>query len=299
MDLIRDPSMKPLYLFELVCLAALWGASFLFMRMAVPEFGPIALVELRTGLAALFLLPFIVGQKKLSVIKDNFISLVIVGLVNIAIPFCLLSFATLSVSAGYASILNATTPIFTALVTWFWVKEKLGIATLLGLSIGFFGVFILVFDKQGGQNQVSLLPVIAALGATFCYGVGINYTKQKLSHLSAIVIAFGSLFTASMCILPLAIWFWPVSQPSFQSWVAVSILAVACTGIAFILFFRLIANIGPNKAVTVTYLIPFFGVIWGGLLLNETLTIYMAGGGFFILLGVALSTGLFSFNKVK
>ncbi len=284
--------MKPLDYIELVCLAALWGASFLFMRMAVPEFGPFALVELRTGIAALFLLPFILWQQKMSVIKDNFMVLVIVGLSSTAIPFCLLSFATLSVSAGYASILNATTPIFTALVTWFWVKEKLGLSALLGLVVGFLGVFILVFDKQGGQETVSLLPVLAALVATFCYGIGINYTKQKLSHLSPIVIAFGSQLTASLSLLPFAIWFWPSTLPSLQSWVAVSILGVASTGIAFILFFRLIANIGPNKAVTVTYLIPFFGVIWGSLLLDEVLTVYMAAGGFFILFGVALSTGM-------
>jgi len=284
--------MKPLYLLELICLAALWGASFLFMRMAVPEFGPFALVELRVGIAALFLLPIIIWRKKLLIIKDNFIKLMIVGLFSTAIPFCLLSYATLSVSAGYASILNATTPIFTAIVTWYWIKEKMAISTLLGLIVGFLGVLILVFDKQGSQADISLLPVIAALIATFCYGVGINYTQQKLGHLSAIEIAFGSLFGASICLLPLALYTWPQSMPSSQGWIAVSVLGIACTAIAFLLFFRLIANVGSNKAASVAYLIPFFGVIWGALLLQERLSIFMLIGGFLILLGVALSTGL-------
>jgi len=208
-----------------------------------------------------------------------------------------LSYATLSVSAGYASILNATTPIFTAIVTWYWIKEKMTISTLLGLMVGFFGVIILVFDKQGAQSEITLLPVIAALAATFCYGVGINYTKQKLVHLSAIEIAFGSLFGASILLLPLAVWVWPQAMPSAQSWVAVSVLGIACTGIAFILFFRLIANVGSNKAASVAYLIPFFGVIWGVLLLNENLSAFMLMGAFFILFGVALSTGLF--EKLK
>jgi len=290
--------MKPLYLLELFCLAALWGASFLFMRMAVPDFGPMALVELRTGIAALFLFPIIVWQNKWLIFKDNIVKLTIVGLFSTAIPFCLLSYSTLSVSAGYASILNATTPIFTAIVAWYWVKEKLALKTLLGLIVGFIGVFILVFDKQGANTEISLLPVMAALVATFCYGVGINYTKQGLGHLSPIVIAFGSQFMAALSLLPLAIWAWPQSMPSNQSWLAVSILGIACTGIAFILFFRLIANVGSTKAASVAYLIPFFGVFWGAILLDEHLTLYMAVGGFFILLGVALSTGLLSKLKI-
>jgi len=254
--------MKPLYLLELICLAALWGASFLFMRVAVPDFGPIALVELRTGIAALFLFPIIIWQNKWLIIKDNVIKLTIVGLFSTAIPFCLLSYSTLFVNAGYASILNATTPIFTAIVAWYWVKEKLTLTTLLGLIVGFIGVFILVFDKQSADTEISLIPIMAALVATLCYGIGINYTKQGLGHLDPIVIAFGSQLMASLSIMPLAIWTWPTDIPSNQSWLAVSILGVACTGIAFILFFRLIANVGSNKAASVAYLIPFFGIFW-------------------------------------
>lgn len=289
--------MKPLYVFELICLAALWGASFLFMRMAVPEFGAFSLVELRTAIAAFFLLPFIIWQKKIHIIKDNIQTLVVLGLFSTAIPFWLLSYATIYVSAGYASILNATTPIFTAIVTWLWVKEKLDKFALAGLFLGFLGVFVLVFDSKDLSGCVALIPVIAALGATTCYGIGINFTKQKCQHLNPLLIAFGSQFTSALILLPLALYFWPEQLPSNRSWVAVTILGIASTGIAFILFFRLIANIGPNKTVSVTYLIPFFAVIWGALLLDEEPSIYMIVGGFFILLGVALSTGLFSKNR--
>lgn len=289
--------MRPIYLIELIILAALWGASFLFMRMAAPEFGPIPLVELRTGIAALFLLPIILWKRKYIIVKDNIIILTILGLFSTAIPFCLLSYTTLFVSAGYASILNATTPIFTAIVTWLWVREKLDSYALAGLFLGFLGVFILVFDSQDLSGGISLMPVIAALCATTCYGIGINYTKQRCHHLKPLEIAFGSQFTSAIILLPMALFFWPEQWPSTQSWVAVSILGVASTGIAFILFFRLIANIGPNKAITVTYLIPFFAVIWGALLLDEQPSIYMLFGGIFILLGVALSTGLFAAKK--
>jgi len=289
--------MKPIDLFKLIILSSLWGASFLFMRMAAPDFGPIALIELRTAIAAIFLLPIILWKKKLKILKDNFGTLLVAGLFSSAIPFCLLSYATLYVSAGYASILNATTPIFTALIAWVWIKEKLSIFALGGLVLGFVGVFVLTFDSQDVSGGVSLIAVIAGLGATVCYGIAINFTKQKCQHLNPLVIAFGSQLGAALILLPLSIYFWPQHMPSTQSWVAVSILGVASTGIAFILFFGLIASLGSNKAASVTYLIPFFAVIWGFIFLKEALTSYMMLGGFFILFGVALSTGLISRHK--
>ncbi|MCK4709009.1 MAG: DMT family transporter, partial [Gammaproteobacteria bacterium] len=201
--------MKPLYLIELFTLAALWGASFLFMRMGAAEFGPVALIALRTGIAAVFLLPLILFSKKWRLIKENGLQLLVVGVVGTAIPFCLLSFAVLSVSAGYASIINATAPIFTAIIAWLWVKDELNISAITGLIIGFSGVIILVFDDQGNSSGITLLPVLAGLGATFCYGLGANFTKQKLSHVHPLALACGSQLGASISLLPFAIWLWP------------------------------------------------------------------------------------------
>jgi len=289
--------MKPLYLIELVTLAALWGASFLFMRMGAPEFGPVVLIFLRTGIAALFLLPIVLLTRKWKLIKENALLLFIVGVVGTALPFSLLSYAVLTVSAGYASILNATAPIFTAIIAWWWVRDELSFSAVMGLVVGFIGVFILAFDNQGSSSGISFLPVMAGLGATFCYGVGANFTKQKLGHVHPLALACGSQLGAAISLLPLSIWLWPSQLPGQQAWISVTFLGIACTAFAFILYFRLIANVGVNKAITVTYLIPFFGVIWGMIFLNEALTLFMLAGGLFILTGVALSTGIFNSRK--
>ncbi len=286
--------MKPLQIVELLVLAALWGGSFLFMRVAVPEFGPIALILLRTGIAALFLLPLVVFSRLWSQMADHAGKLLLVGVIGTAIPFCLLSYATLYVSAGYASILNATATIFAALIAWVWVGESLGRAAIAGLLLGFVGVAVLAFDDQGNSASYLLLPVGAGLLATFCYGLGANYTRQKLVGLHPLAIAAGSQLGASISLLPLAWMYWPTLPPSARAWQAATLLAVACTAVALVIYFHLIAKSGVNKTMTVTYLIPFFGVLWGMIFLHEPLTWPMLAGGSMILLGVGLSTGLFN-----
>jgi len=284
--------MKPLYLAELILLAALWGASFLFMRIGAPEFGPLALIGLRTGIASLFLLPIVLATGKLQQIHDNAAALLLVGVIGTAIPFTLLSYATLYVTAGYASILNATATIFTAIIAWLWVHERLQPSAIIGLLLGFVGVSVLVFDKQGNTSQITLLPVAAGLIATFCYGLGANFVRQKLAHIHPLAIAGGSQLGAVISQLPLMIGWWPQQPASEIAWLAVIILGVASTGFALILYFRLIAHVGVNKTMTVSYLIPFFGVLWGMIFLQEPLTLLMAIGGALILTGVGLSTGV-------
>lgn len=284
--------MKPLYLVELVVLAAVWGASFIFMRIGTPEFGPVALIELRTLIAAIFLLPAVLIARKSHFLLPNAGRLLLVGVTGTAIPFCLLSYATLTVTAGYASILNATAPIFSALIAWIWVKDRLDLSGIAGLLLGFIGVIVLVFDKQGDSGQITLLPVIAGLGATFCYGFSANFTKQKLQHIHPLALACGSQMAAAIVLLPLSLWLRPEAMPSKAAWISVVILGIACTGFAFILYFRLIANIGVNKTISVTYLIPLFGVAWGMLLLDEPLSLLMICGAILILTGVSLTTGV-------
>ncbi len=291
--------MKLNHLIELIILSALWGASFLFMRLGAPEFGPVALIELRSATAALFLLPFLIWMGKSAQLAPNVWPLLTFGVISTAIPFCLLSWATLYVSAGYASILNATAPIFTAIIAWLWVSERLSTSGFFGLLVGFIGVFVLVFDKQGNTAELTLLPIAAGLAATLCYGFGTNFTKQKMSNIDPLVIACGSQIGAAFSLLPFSIWLWPEQNPNGSAWLGAIILGIACTGIAFILFFRLIKNVGPNKAITVTYLIPLFSMIWGMIFLGESVTLYMAFGGLLILLGVALTTGVFNLKKQK
>ena len=284
--------MKTRDLIDLILLAALWGSSFLFMRIAAPQFGPIALIEIRVVIATVFLLGILALRGGLRELRGRTVPFAIVGTFNSAIPFTLFAFATLSVTAGFAAVLNATVPLFGAVVAYLWLKEKLAPSRALGLAIGFAGVLVLVWGnvsfKQGGSGWA----VIAALAASLSYGFSANFTKKKLTGVSAVVNATGSQIAASVLLLPLAIWSWPAVLPDLRSWLSVLALGIGCTGIAYILFFRLIANVGPARAIAVTYLIPVFGTLWGALFLAESVTLNMLLGGAVILLGIALATGI-------
>ncbi|MBO9491800.1 DMT family transporter [Endozoicomonas sp. G2_1] len=279
--------------FELMLLAAIWGASFMFMRIGSPEFGPIVFMALRTSIAALFLLPLLFIRKQASAYHGYYRHIFIVGLFNTAIPFLFYGYATLSLSAGVSSILNATTPMFGAIVAYLWLKDKMSKTAVVGLVVGFIGVYLLVFDKlQGGSNNTSIWPVLFVLGATLCYGISANYTKKYLSAVSPLALATGSQISGSIVLVPLSLFFLPQSMPSQQAIWSAILLGVVCTGIAYILFFRLISQIGPAKTMSVTYLIPAFGVFWGWLILSEAFNLSMLLGCSFILLGVGLTTGV-------
>ncbi len=277
---------------ELVLLAAIWGASFLFMRVGSPEFGPVLFMALRTLIASLFLLPLVFLHKQHTSFAGNWRKIFIGSIFNTSIPFVLFGYATLQLSAGVTSILNATTPMFAAMVAFFWFKDKLNKASILGLIVGFFGVYLLMFDKISASNNAIILPTIAVLIATLCYGIGANYTKHYLAKIKPLTLAAGSQITASIVLLPIALFFLPEHLPSIKAINAVILLGILCTGIAYVLFFRLIANLGPAKAVSVTYLIPAFGLFWGYLFLNEKITPWIIIGSCFILLGVGLTTGV-------
>lgn len=281
---------------ELTLLGAIWGASFLFMRAATPEFGAIGLVIVRTGVAAVCLLPLLLMSRKLGVVKQYWQPILVVGLVNTAIPFCLFSYSTVLLGAGLASILNATAPIFGALVAFFWLKDKLSSLAVVGLVLGFAGVAVISLVRSGVDVYASLLPVAAALMSTCAYGIAACYVKQYLSGVNTLAIATGSQVFATLILFPFAVWFWPAQSPSSEAWIQAIVLGVACTGFAYILYFRLIANIGAPKAITVAYIVPVFGVLWGVIFLNEVVTPLMLLGAALILLGVSLTTGLVKFK---
>jgi drug/metabolite transporter (DMT)-like permease len=280
------------YSLELLLLASMWGASFIFMRISSPEFGPILLMALRTLTASLFLLPIVILSKKHKEFKGIKLRIFIVGMLNTAIPFVLFGYATLTLTGGVTSVLNATTPMFGAIVAYFWFRDKLSVNAVIGLLIGFIGVYLLVFDKISVGQQSIVLPTLAALLASLCYGISANYTKQNLSGVSSTVLASGSQIASSIVLIPISLFFIPEQVPSDKAIISVILLGVVCTGIAYIIFFHLIANLGPSKAITVTYLIPAFGLLWGYLFLNEMISISMLIGCGFILIGVALATGV-------
>lgn len=288
--------MKTRDLGELLALAALWGASFLFMRLGAGEFGPVALAGLRVVGATLFLLPLLVARGQLAALRAHWRALFAVGIANSALPFLAYSYAALSITAGLSSIFNASTPLWGALIAWLWLKDKPTSWRLLGLAIGFAGVLWLAWDKAsfkpGADGLASGWAVGACLAATLLYGWSANFAKRHLAAAPPLVVATGSQLSAAVVLLPPMLWWWPAQTPSATAWIAVALLAVACTGVAYMLYFRLIAHVGPAKAISVTFLIPVFAVLWGWMFLGEGLTLAMGLGCTVILLGTALATGL-------
>ena len=284
--------MKPFDLAELTLLAAIWGASFLFMRLGAHEFGPIVLAALRVIGASLLLLPLLSLREGLTGLRREWRLLLVLGLLNSALPFVLFSYAALSITAGLSSILNATTPLWGALVAWVWLSQRLSPLRLAGLALGFAGVLFLVWDKARFTPGGSGWAIIACLAATLCYGIAANFTKQRLSHISPLTVATGSQVSASVILVVPASLLWPATLPGLQAWVSVVLLAVLCSGVAYILYFRLMSRVGPTNTMAVTFLLPVFAVVWGYAFLGEVFTLRMALGCAVVLMGTALALGL-------
>lgn len=287
--------MKAFDIGELVLLAALWGASFLFMRLGAHEFGPLVLAAVRVGLASVMLIPLLASRGQLAELRTHWKGLLIVGALNSAIPFVLFSFAALSITAGLSSIVNATTPLWTAVVAFVWLRQSLTPWRALGLVIGFAGVAFLAWDKASfkpGADHSGLLAVLACAAATFCYGVAANATKRYLAGVSPLAVATGSQFAAALLLALPAAWLWPAAMPGATAWGAALALAALCTALAYILYFRLMSRVGPTNAVSVTFLIPLFAILWGAVFLGEAVTAQMVAGGAIVLVGIALALGL-------
>lgn len=289
-------------LIQLTVLAALWGGSFLFIRVGVADFGVAPLMALRVGIGALFMLIVLIARRPLreaaTTLRARALPLLVVGILNSAAPFCLFAYAELTLSAGVTSVINATTPLWGALVAFLWLKDRLTALRSLGLVVGFLGVMMLVWDQiatphgGGATATTAALAAAAALGATLLYGIAASYTKRHLTGLDALTVATGTMIGATIVLLPLAVIYWPATPVSLHAWGAVIALGVACTGIAYMLFFRLVSVVGPARTITVTFVIPIFGILWGALFLGESVSVGMIEGCLVILVGTALATGV-------
>ena len=271
---------------ELVVLAAIWGASFLFMRVAAPQFGAAALVEVRLALGAVILLPFLWRARALFPAR-RWPLLALVGAINSAVPFVLFAWAAQRAPAGIGAICNAMAVLFTALVAVAFFGEKISARRGVGLLAGFAGVVVLASSKTAGADVGA--AVAAGTFASFLYGIGANMVRKYLTGVTPAAVAAATLSCAALLTLPFALADWPTGPISPTAWTSAALLGVMCTGIAFVMYYRLIARIGAARSVTVTYLVPLFGVLWAWSLLGEPLTLAMGIAGVLIVGGVVLS----------
>lgn len=289
--------MKLSQLLQLFALAALWGASFLFIKLAVPHFGPIPLTGARSAIAATTLMPLLLLSGKWAELRRYWLHIMVIGLISTAIPATMLSLSTQYTSAGFASILNALTPLFSALVAWLWLKESLTAPVVAGITLGFIGVMVMVFDREMITSSFVLLPILAGVTGTFLYGLTGNYSRRFTQNVSPIVITAGCQLFSALFMVPLAAALWPDVNVPLQGWIYAVILGVFCTGVAFILYFKLLESVGVVRTVIVTYLVPVFAMLWGTLFVDETITLRMLAGAALILGGVGLSTRLAGLKK--
>jgi drug/metabolite transporter (DMT)-like permease len=280
--------VSPLNLLRLITLAACWGIAFVFVRVAVPYFGPVALVDVRvlTACAVLVLYARIAG------IRLDFVThwrrYAMVGVLNSALPFCLVALAQSRMSVAYAVILVSVTPLVSAVIAAVWIKDPFSFAKGIGLVLGIAGVALLLGWTPDGAEAPASWAVACALAATISYGTAGVYTKRYCAHLPALEVAAGSQLASGLLLLPLVAVFPPHGWPPPLAWANALALAVFGTALAFLLYFRLIVNVGPVKALTVNFLAPLFGVSGGILLLGETASANVFLGAAVILIGTGL-----------
>ena len=286
----------PVWIPEFILLAAIWGSSFLFMKIGARQWGALPTAGLRVAIGALCLLPFMLLKGHAAAFRRHWKITFFVGVLNAAIPFALFTYALLTISTGLSAILNATVPMFGALIAWLWLKDRPSNLRILGLILGFAGVAMLAWDRvslgAAGTGHGEVVAILACLFACTCYGLAASITKRTMQGVPSLVSATGSLIGAALFLLPLTVHYWPGETPGAPAWIAILVLGAVCSGLAYVLYFRLIEKAGPSKALSVTFAIPVFAVFYGTLFLGEAVTLWMFFCAAVIVLGVSLSTGI-------
>jgi drug/metabolite transporter (DMT)-like permease len=272
--------MKVKDIMALFALAALWGASFLFIRIASPVFGPLLTIQGRVTIAAAALIIFLTITRRSAQFKQRWKQYLIIGALNAAIPFTLIATAELTLPASMSAILNSLTPLFTALVVWGWMKETLSIQKWLGIFVGVIGVAILVGWSSLPFTSETMIAIGLSVLSTISYGFAGVYAKKAFAGVPPLALAVGQQAGAAILLIPFTIFHLPASTDRISTTAVLSVvgLALFCTAIAYLLYFYLIESVGPTKTLSVTFLIPVFGIIWGIIFLHEKLTIGMLIG---------------------
>jgi len=284
--------LRPQDLARLVALAALWGGSYLFMRYAVPHLGVVLMIEMRVVIAGIALAALIYATGGAIGWREHWRAFAFVGAVGMALPFVLIAQALTAIDASTAAILNALSPLFASIVAAVWIRDPVTPAKAAGIALCIAGTAVLVGWTPVAMSPRELLAASMSVAATALYGYTIVFTKVKLKGASAMGTSAGTLLMAALALLPFTPADRDLSAVPAMAWLAVLGLAIASTTIAYILYYRLIADVGPVKAITVTLLVPIFGMIWGVLFLGEPVTPGRIAGCAIILAGCSLILGL-------
>lgn len=288
--------MKPIDLGALLLMGALWGGSYIFIRIGVPDLGPLALMGGRVALAAMILSVGLRATGKRAVLRPHLRPLLVIGLSNAALPFSLIAWAELRLGASLAAILGATVPLFGAILSAIWLGERLTALRASGLSLGLLGVIVLTGWSPVPLDAPTLLAIAATLVASFSYAASGVYVRRALTGIPATTLALGQQLGAVAWLAIPALLFLPDTPPSSAALGAMGALAALSTALAFVLFFRMIERIGPTRTQTVTYITPAFGMLWGSLFLDEPVTGGMLAGFALVLAGMLMVNGTFSFR---
>ncbi|GJI90580.1 MULTISPECIES: DMT family transporter [Duganella] len=282
--------MSTANLLRLIFLAAIWGGSFLFMRIAAPVLGAAVLIEYRVLFASLFLAVIALVLKKPLNLRQNWKHYLILGLFNSAVPFLMFAFAARTLSASLLAVLNATTPLWGTLIAAIWTRSMVSAKVMFGLLLGACGVALLVGFDHVTTKPGAGIAIAAVLFASFNYGIASNYAKQAKA-VEPFSNAHGSMWASTLLVLPALPFFPAPGEPTIGIMGAVLALGILCSGVAYLIYFRLIQDVGPSSALTVTFLSPLFGILWGMLFLGESVGWYTFVGAAVVIAGTALVTG--------
>ena len=278
--------MENKYWILITILGAVWGSAFMFIKIATPELGPIALVNIRLAVAGLIFIPFLLQQKYLKHFRSNLKNILVLSVINTALPFSLFAYASLESSSNMLSILNGTTAIMAVVISTIWLKIRLNFFQIMGVFIGLFGIVVLA---NPDNVYISMKATIFCLSAAFCYALSANYIQKFAYKTNTIVLIGWSLVIASVLLLPITFFNLPSQFPSNNVIFSILWLGVISTGVAFLGYVRLIEKVGAVKTATVAYFIPVFGVIWGYVFLGEPITLQILVGMILILIGIVFT----------
>ena len=276
---------------RLILLAAIWGGSFLCLRIGAPVLGPVLFIQLRVAFGALFLLLVGLVQRKRLELKGNLVHFAILGFFNTGFPFLLFAFGALHITASLESVLNATAAIWGAIISALWLRVPLTMKAMFGLALGLFGVAVLVGLDAGHMDRSAWIAVAAGLGAAFSYGLASAYIQKAKRPVGSFANAHGSLWAAALMFVPVSPFFPPLLSLTPVAALAVVGIGVLCSGVAYMVYFKLLDDIGAAPTLSVSFLIPVFGILWGVLFLGERIGWNMPIGAVLIVVGTALVTG--------